>query len=92
MGPVVLPLGAEDPQEFLDFLIHAFDLAVSFRMVGRREAGFDAAETVEFSHISGRELRASIRENFLRETMKTEHVPVMDICSAFCCQIRLAGH
>ena len=91
-SPVVLPLVGEQSKILFNFLVLAFYFAVSFRVEGSGKTGLNTESFVESAYEASRKLRASIRENFLWETVKTEHIPVVDICSAFGCQIGLAGH
>jgi hypothetical protein len=61
-------------------------------MVGSSKTGSDTKALVEGSHETGSELRAPIREDLLRDSMKAEYVGVMDVCGTFGCKVRLAGH
>ena len=91
-SPVILTLVGEQSKILFNLLILPLYFPIAFRMIGRGKTGLDTESFVESAHEASRKLRASIRENFLRQTVKTEHIPVVDICSSFCYQIGLAGH
>jgi hypothetical protein len=90
--PVVLPFITKQAKVLFDFLVLAFHFAVTLRMVGSSEPGLDTKALVKCSHETSSKLWASIREDLLRDSMKAEHVGVMDVSGTFGCKIRLAGH
>jgi hypothetical protein len=67
----------------LYFLVLALDFAVSFRMIGSSEASLDTKMFVESAYESGRKLGATIGEDFLRDSVKVEDIPIMKIGSTF---------
>jgi hypothetical protein len=64
-GLVFLTLVTEETKILLNFLVLAFDFAVTFWVVGSSEAGLDTKMFVESMHESGRKLRTAIEEDFL---------------------------
>jgi hypothetical protein len=90
--PVVLPFITKQAKVLFDFLVLAFYLAVTLRMVGSGETGLDTKALVEGSHKTGSKLQASIREDLLWDSMKAKYVGVVDVSSTFGHKVRLAGH
>jgi hypothetical protein len=82
-GSVFLTFVTEETEVLLYFLVLALDFAISFGMIGGSEAGLDTKMFVEGTHELGRKLGATIGEDFLRDSVKTEDIPVVKIGSAF---------
>jgi hypothetical protein len=66
-GPVFLSFVIEEAEVLFYFLVLTLDFAISFRMIGSSETGFDTKTLVESTHESGRKLRTTIGEDFLRD-------------------------
>jgi hypothetical protein len=64
-GPIFLMFVIEKTKILLNFLIHALDFAISFRVIGSSEASFNTKLFVESMHKLGCKLQAAIREDFL---------------------------
>ena len=73
-GPRLRIVGAEDSKIGFDFLVSAFGLSVSLRMVGGGEADIVMEESGEFSSEGRGELGSSIRDQSVVETETFEHV------------------
>jgi hypothetical protein len=81
-GPVFLIFVTEETKVLLDFLVLALNFAITFKMIGSGEAGFDTKTFVESTHESGRKLRTTIGKNFLWDSVKAEDIPIVKIGSA----------
>jgi hypothetical protein len=78
---VFLTFIIEETKILLYFLILALNFAVTFKVIGPSEAGFDAKMLVESTHKMGRKLGTVIREDFLRDSVKAEDIPIVKIGS-----------
>ena len=68
-SPVILTLVGEQSKILFNLLILPLYLSIAFRMIGSGKTGLDTESFVEGTHETGRELRASIGENFLWQSM-----------------------
>jgi hypothetical protein len=84
-GLVFLTFVTEEIKVLFYFLVFALYFAISFRIIGSSEASFDTKMFVESAHKSGRKLRAAVGEDFLRDSVKTEDVPIVKIGSILGC-------
>jgi hypothetical protein len=82
-GSVFLMFVTEETEILLYFLVLALNFAISFRMIGSSEASLDTKTFVESVHELDRKLKTAIREDFLRDSVKTEDIPVVKIGSSF---------
>ena len=77
IAPVRLTLVSEHPKVLLDILVFALDFAITLRVIGSSQAGFDTETFVERAHKPGGKLWAAVGEYFLRDAMKPEDVLVV---------------
>jgi hypothetical protein len=80
-SPIFLTLVTEEMKILLYFLVFALNFAVSFRMIGSSEASLNTKTFIESTHKLSRKLRTAIREDFLRDSVKAEDIPVVKIGS-----------
>jgi hypothetical protein len=90
--PVILPFITKQAKILFDFLVLVFYFAIILRMVDSSETGLNTKALVKGSHEIGSKLQATIREDLLWNSMKAEHIGVIDISGTFSYKIRLAGH
>jgi hypothetical protein len=89
-GPVFLTFVTEEMKILLYFLVLALDFAISFWVISSNEAGFYTKTFIECMHKLGHKLGAVIGEDFFRNSVKMEDIPIMKIGSALGCQVGLA--
>ena len=59
----------EETQVLFQLLIHAFGLTISLRMICHGGVVLDAKESVEVNHEFGLELRSSVMDGLLQNTV-----------------------
>ena len=64
-SPVILTLVGEQSKILFNLLILLLYFSIAFQMISSGKTSLDTKSFVEGTHETGRELRASIRENFL---------------------------
>jgi hypothetical protein len=64
-GLIFPMLVTEETKVLLNFLVLALNFAITFRMVGSSEAGFNTKTFIESMHELGHKLGTAIREDFL---------------------------
>jgi hypothetical protein len=84
---VILPFIKKQAKVLFNFLVLALYFAVTLRMVGSSEAGLDTKALIEGSHETGSELRASIREDLLWNSVEAEYIEVVDVGGTFGCKV-----
>jgi hypothetical protein len=77
--PVVLPFITKQAKVLFNFLVLALYFAVTLRMVGSSESGFNTKALVEGSHETGSKLQALIREDLLWDSVEAEYIGVVDV-------------
>jgi hypothetical protein len=90
--PVILPFITKQTKVLFNFLIFVFYLAITLKMTGSSETGFDIKVLVEGSYKTSSKLWATIREEFFWNSMKAEYIEIIDVGGILSCKIRLAGH
>jgi membrane protein required for beta-lactamase induction len=90
--PIVLLFVTKQAKVLFNFLVLVLYFAIILRMVGSSKTGLDTKALIESSHEMGSKLWAVIREDLLRDSMKTEYVRIMDVSGTLGCKVRLAGY
>jgi hypothetical protein len=90
--PVILLFITKQAKVLFNFLVLAFHVAITLRMVGSSESDLDTKALIEGFHKTSSKLRAAIREDLLWNPMKAEYIGVMKVSGTFSRTVKLAGY